>query len=148
MKLTSDFAAGQKFPEKYTCDGENISPPLTFDEVPQEAKSLLLVLRDNQSEDNFRIHWLVFNIPPQTKWVEEGTAPKGATEGLCTNNTLGYEGPCPKYYGGVSNYRFDLYALDIVLEVPHTTGYADINKLIEGHVIEKVSLNFHYNNLP
>src|SRR5437762_3345875 len=115
LELTCpEFKNGESIPQKYTCDGPNISPPLHIKKVPLNAKSLVLIIEDPSSTIPW-VHWLVFNIPPSATEFKENNIPEGATEGLCNGNTFGYEGPCPPE--NKHTYEFQLYALDIVLEL-------------------------------
>lgn len=99
MKISSPaFEDGTLIPSRYTCDGPNISPPLVFEDVPEGAKTLVLLVEDVDAPANPWVHWLVFNIPATTLNVPEGMIPPGGKEGLANNNTYGYEGPCPRYF--------------------------------------------------
>lgn len=138
MKLTSNFASGHQIPEKYTCTGEDISPPFTFDDVPAEAQSLVIVMQEDSGEGI--VHWLLYNIPAATKWMAEGDIPEGAVEGLCTNNTIGYGGPCPQYFKGQQHYRFKLYALDVYLQINHGADFKLIKTQMEGHILNIAEL--------
>lgn len=136
MHLNSPaFSYDQPVPEKYTCKGPNISPPLEFHEIPPAAKSLVLVVEDIDSQDQW-VHWLVYNIPPDTRKFDEGKLPAGAVDGLCNGGTHGYEGPCPKYFNGLHHYRFSLYALDTRLNIPESADTREIRRRMEGHVID------------
>src|SRR5690606_33654796 len=118
MKITSPaFADKQPVPEQYTCKGINVNPPLEFLDTPKESKSFVILVEDIDSSNQW-IHWLVYNIPADVSFFEEGTIPKGSVDGICNGGTRGYEGPCPKYFSGIHRYSFTLYALDIVLTVP------------------------------
>ena len=121
MKLASKaFAHGESIPAKYTCDGENISPPLEISDVPSEARSLVLIMDDpdvprNIREDGMWDHWVVFNIPPTIGDIPEASAPEG-TPGKGTSGDHGYFGPCPP--DREHRYFFKLYALDATLDLP------------------------------
>lgn len=139
MKITSSaFENGTEIPQKYTCEGPNINPPLSFWDVPEDAKSLVLMIEDPNAPAKPWVHWLVFNIPPNSDGFKENSIPKGAVEGLCNGNTFGYEGPCPPE--NVHNYLFKLYAIDKVLDIPNESDRKDVLKAIEGHVIEETQL--------
>jgi Raf kinase inhibitor-like YbhB/YbcL family protein len=98
MKLTSPaFDHGGKIPAKYTCDGENINPPLTISDVPTEARSMVLIMDDPDvpkqlREDGMWDHWVVFNIPASLRDIREGKEPRG-THGTGTGGNLNYYGP-------------------------------------------------------
>lgn len=140
MKLTSPaFASRQPVPVQNTCNGPNSSPPLEFIDIPKGTKSLALVVEDIDSSNHW-IHWLVYNIPPDTTHFDEGSAPEGAVDGICNGGTSGYEGPCPKYFKGVHRYSFMLYALDTVLSVPPMADIKVIEQEMRGHILETAEL--------
>lgn len=137
MKLTSKFANGQQIPKKYTCEGDDISPPFTFDDVPAGTKSLVLILTVNV--ENPPVHWHVINIPAGTKWVGEGELPPGGINATCSDNTLGYGGPCQRYDGDVT-YAFRLFALDTMLNLAHTARFEETAAAMEGHILATAEL--------
>ncbi|MFH0987483.1 MAG: YbhB/YbcL family Raf kinase inhibitor-like protein, partial [Patescibacteria group bacterium] len=92
---SSAFENNSSIPQKYTCDGENISPPLTISGEPQEAKDLVLILEDPDAPQGTFTHWTIWNIPLGIKEIEEGMAPEGAIEGQTDFGEIGYGGPCP-----------------------------------------------------
>jgi Raf kinase inhibitor-like YbhB/YbcL family protein len=143
MKITSPvFKNGETIPKKYTCEGENISPPLKFIEIPGSAKSLVLMVEDPDAEAKPWVHWLVFNIPPNGSGFDEAAVSKGSTMGLCNGNTFGYEGPCPP--SGEHKYFFKLYALDTLLNIPAESDRKKVLKEMEGHVLAEAVLMGRY----
>ncbi|SFC75879.1 hypothetical protein SAMN05421747_12357 [Parapedobacter composti] len=140
MEITSTFENDQEIPVRYTCMGLNISPPFTFHYVPSAAKSLVLIVEDVDATPAPWRHWHVFNIPPATTSVAEGTVPAGGTEGLCNNHTFGYEGPCPKYFSGTHHYWFRLYALDTMLDLPPESEPDEVLNAMQGHLLETATL--------
>ena len=95
MKITSSaFQEGGNIPSKFTCDGSDTSPPLQITGVPSEAKSLVLIADDPDAPSGLFTHWLVWNIPPQTNSISEGSAPKGV-HGTNDFGKSDYKGPCP-----------------------------------------------------
>src|SRR3989338_2241297 len=123
MKITSPvFENNGKIPEKYTCDSENVSPPLEFQDIPKNTKSLVLIMDDPDIPDfvkkKFNIevwdHWIVFNIPPTTTEILEGQNPTGLL-GKNTGGKNAYGGPCPP--DKEHRYLFKLYALDRMLNL-------------------------------
>lgn len=140
MEIKSTFENNREIPARYTCLGPNISPPLTFVNIPPEAKSLVLILEDVDADPKPWRHWHLFNIPPTTVRVEEGTIPQGGVEGLCNNHTFGYEGPCPRYFSGTHHYWFRLYALDTVLALPAASEPEQVLESMQGHVLETAVL--------
>lgn len=143
MQITSsEFGTGDLVPVKYTCEGPNISPPLTFVGVPDSAKSLVLMVEDPDAPAKPWVHWLVFNIPPTTLGFDEGCIAEGATEGLCNGNTFGYEGPCPPE--NEHQYLFKVYALDKVLDIPNESDRKVVLEEMEDHIIEEAVLSASY----
>lgn len=136
------FKEGERIPEKYTCEGLNVSPPLQFTGVPSNAKSLVLTVEDPDAPAKPWVHWLVFNIPPQCGGFEEAAVPEGAQEGLCNGNTFGYEGPCPPE--NEHAYLFKLYALDTVLDIPAASNRRQVLAAMEKHVVAESVLTGRY----
>ncbi len=147
MKLTSTaFEHQGKIPSKYTCDGANISPPLSISDVPSQAKSLVLILDDpdvpkHLRKDGMWDHWVVFNIPASLTEIKEGEEPEG-THGIGTSNNLDYNGPCPP--DREHRYFFKLYALDTELKLPEQAEKQQVEKAMEGHVLAKTELMGRY----
>lgn len=147
MKLTSSaFENEGKIPVKYTCDGENINPPLEITDVPPEAKSLVLIMDDPDvpthiREEGMWDHWIVFNIPPDTREIKEGREPEGVA-GLGTSGDAKYFGPCPP--DREHRYFFRLYALDNKLDLPEKTDKVTVEKEMTKHVIDKAYIMARY----
>jgi Raf kinase inhibitor-like YbhB/YbcL family protein len=147
MKLTSSaFSQGEKIPSIYTCDGDNVNPPLEITGVPHDAKSLVLIMDDpdvpkNLREDGMWDHWVVFNIPPDTRIVEENSEPEG-TPGIGTNGETGYFGPCPP--DREHRYFFKLFALDTLLDLPEKTTKTAVENAMAGHVLFHAELMGRY----
>ena len=117
FKLTSPaFNHGSQIPSQYTCDGEDINPHLVIHGVPPGAKSLALVMEDPDAPAGLWTHWVVWDIPPETKEIREHTAPIGTGEGLNSWGETGYGGPCPP--SGTHRYFFRLFALDTRIKLP------------------------------
>jgi len=141
MELKSPlFKHGEIIPEYYTCLGPNINPPLQIEDVPPNAKSLVLVFEDVDATPKPWTHWMLFNIPVVTGIIKEGSIPKGAVESLANNHSFGYEGPCPKYFKGTHPYWFRIYALDTQLDLPAATEREAIEEKMKDHIIEKAEL--------
>jgi len=139
MQLTSDaFANNQPIPAKYTCNGENSSPPLTIDDVPQAAKSLVLIMDDPDAPSGDWVHWTMWNISPATTAMAENTPPPGAIEGTTSFGKPGYGGPCPP--SGVHHYQFELYALDTELNLDSSAIKADLESAMKNHIIDQALL--------
>ena len=146
MLLTSpSFEEGGTIPKKFTCDGGNINPELIIQNVPEEARSLALIMHDPDAPaDRFPggfTHWVVWNIPPQTMLIKQESIPAGSREGMNTRSA-GYTGPCPP--SGTHRYEFRLYALDITLDIQENSGKAELESFMEGHVLEEVKLTGLY----
>ena len=139
MNIKSVFDHQTEIPINYTCFGPNVSPPLFIEGVPEEAKSLVLIFEDLNSAPLWT-HWMLFNIPPDTAEIKENSIPERAVEGLANNHTHGYEGPCPKYFEGIHHYRFRLFALDLILDLPAATEREVVEQQIANHIIAKADL--------
>ncbi len=135
------FEYGGIVPEKYTCFGPNINPPLQFIDLPEETESLVLIFEDVDASPKPWTHWTLFNISPSAKEVSEGNVPEGAIEGLCNNHTFGYEGPCGKYFKGTHHYWFRLYALSKMLDLPAASEREDVEEKMKEHIIAKAELS-------
>ena len=139
MKITSSvFEAYQLIPLKYTCDGEDINPPLTIEGVPAKAKSLVLIVDDPDSPSGNWDHWLVWNIDPQTKEIKENSVPLKAILGTNDFNKLEYGGPCPG--SGTHRYSFRVYALDNILNLEKGAGKSALEKAMASHILAQAEL--------
>jgi Raf kinase inhibitor-like YbhB/YbcL family protein len=139
MKLTSPaFDENQEIPKRYTCEDLNISPPLTFEDIPEMTESMVLVVEDPDAPSKPWVHWLVFNIPTTTTSVDEGTIPEGGIEGTANGGTRGYEGPCPPT--GEHRYVFTLYAINTRLALDLLANKDEVMKAIEGFILDKAEL--------
>ena len=144
MELTSSaFVNNGKIPEKYTCDGESISPPLEILQVPEEAKSLVLIMEDPDSvKSTGKIwdHWILFNISIGVFEIEEGEEP--GVKGVNSFGSKGYGGACPA--DGEHSYFFKLYALDAKLDLKEGALKEEIKEMMETHIIETAELIGRY----
>lgn len=138
------FKNGGAIPIKYTCDGDNISPPLEIRDIPKDTKSIVLIVEDPDvppsiKPDGIYHHWLVWDIPAGTGSIIEGKEPGGVT-GQNSSGTIGYIGPCPPY--GKHRYYFDVYALDIGhIGLNTETATADeIREEMERHILDSAQL--------
>ena len=130
MKILSPvFNHNSAIPSLYTCDGENINPPLMFEDVPTEAQSLVLISDDPDAPAGTWVHWTVWNISPSTKDIKENACPKEAVEGITSFGTTGYGGPCPP--SGEHRYFFKLYALDTILDLGPETDKERLEESIQ-----------------
>jgi len=135
---SSAFSEGSTIPEKYTCEGPDVSPPLSWSGVPEEAQSLVLIADDPDAPAGTWVHWVIFNIPPDTGEFPEGVTDLG-TEGKNDFNRTGYGGPCPPP-GNAHRYFFKLYALDTTLDLSPRATKQDLVKAMEGHVLAQGQL--------
>ena len=147
MQLKSAaFESGGKIPSKYTCDGSNISPPLQIEDVPPNAKCLVLILDDPDvphfvRKDRMWVHWVIYNTPPKTTVLAEGAIPPGLV-GKGTGGQLFYQGPCPP--DREHRYFFKLYALDAVLSLPEGATKEMVEAAMKEHIIGKTELMGKY----
>ena len=148
MTLTSpSFGAKAEIPAVHTCEGADTSPPLEWSGVPGRAKSLALVVDDPDAPDPKApkmtyVHWVLYNLPPATARLAEGAArgglPPGTREGKNDWKRTGYGGPCPPI--GRHRYFFKLYALDAELPDLGPATKPQLEKAMDGHVIEKAEI--------
>lgn len=147
--LSSAFENEGLIPSKYTCDGENINPPLEIREVPDSARSLVLLMDDPDVPRSIRPdgmwdHWTVFNIPASTAMIEENSVPAGVV-GLNSSGAGKYGGPCPP--DREHRYFFKLYALDTMLDLSASATKADVEKAMDGHINAEAVLVGKYNRI-
>ena len=129
--------ASSFIPIRYTCKGMDISPELRINGVPENSKSLALILDDPDAPVGTFVHWVVWNIPSDTKTLTTGQSPPGI-QGMTDFRKLGYGGPCPP--SGIHRYYFKLYALDTLLNLNSNSGKKDVEHAMQGHVIDKAEL--------
>ena len=140
MKLTSPaFCDKNPVPARYTCKEPVCSPPLEFLDVPETAKSLLVLVEDLDEARQF-VHWLVYNIPPRTTHIPEGKMCPEAKQGLSGNAQVGYVPPCPDEFSGIHRFSFTLYALDTLLDLPDDADRAIVLQAMDGHIIRQATL--------
>lgn len=132
------FADGGTIPQKYTCNGAGVTPPLDFANVPQTAHSLALEVTDPDAPNGTFTHWLVWNIPTNVTQFKEDNVPAGVIQGLSGFGTSKWGSPCPP--NGVHHYVFDLYALDNTLSLTASQSRDDFENAIKGHVVAQAKL--------
>jgi len=140
---SSVFDEGGMIPAKYTCDAENVSPPLSWSSLPDGTKSLALICDDPDAPVGTWVHWVVFNLPPDSDGLPEHVPPQkklsdGALQGLNDFRKIGYGGPCPP--GGTHRYFFKLYALDMVLDLQAGSTKAALERAMQGQVLAEARL--------
>jgi Raf kinase inhibitor-like YbhB/YbcL family protein len=144
---SSAFAENGLIPAKYTCDGADISPPLIWEQVPQETKSFALIVDDPDAPGRTFVHWVVYDIPPTIRQLSEQipagkTLAVGGFQGKNDFGKLGYGGPCPP--SGTHRYFFQLYALDQSLNLAAGANKSQILAAINNHVLAKAELIGRY----
>lgn len=144
MKITSTaFKEGGLIPSKYTCDGDNFSPQLSWSGTPDNTKSFAIICDDPDAPSGDWVHWVIYNIPSDIKELPENT-PKdktldnGAKQGKNDFGKTGYDGPCPP--GGTHRYYFRLYALDIVLDSDPGLTRDELLRVMQTHILDQMTL--------
>jgi|SRR3989344_4349999 len=144
MKIKSPaFEDNQIIPTIYTCDGDNINPHLDISEVPASAQSLVLIVDDPDAPDGTFTHWMLWNISPQVREIPEGGIPEGSIQGLNSAGRVGYIAPCPP--SGLHHYHFKLYALNRKLNITQNISRQELEREIDGSVVDKAELVGTYN---
>lgn len=128
---SSAFEHNQPIPSKYSCDEQNINPPLTIEGIPEGTKSLAVILDDPDAPRGTFDHWVMWNIAPTKNKIGEHQAP--GKEGLNSMGEKGYTGPCPPP-GKPHHYNFKVYALDTELSLPEESSKKDLEKAMKGHI--------------
>lgn len=139
------FADGDAIPTQYTCQGDNLSPPLSWTGIPEQTKSLVLIIDDPDAPDPLApkmtwVHWVLYNLPPDSGGLPEAAKnlPPGTKQGLNDWNKTGYGGPCPPI--GRHRYVHKLYALDIVLTGLNQPTKALIEQAMAGHILDQTEM--------
>lgn len=139
MQLSSRaFTNGGTIPRRYTCDGGNTSPQLAWQGMPTGTKSLALIMNDPDAPSGDFVHWVLMDIPSAFSELDEG----GKRVGVMGSNTfrkLGYNGPCPPP-GRAHHYFFKLYALDIILGLKPGASKAEVEKAMQGHILDQAQV--------
>jgi len=138
MQLTSPaFGQNDRLPQKYTCDGARNNPPLEIKEAPTGTQSMTLIMDDPDASMGTFDHWIAFNIPPETATIAEGQMRPG-TMGRNTAGESNYMPPCPPR--GEHHYVFKLYALDVKLNLQPGASKQEIERAMQGHILEQAEL--------
>jgi Raf kinase inhibitor-like YbhB/YbcL family protein len=141
------FSFGSDFPVKYTCDGEDVSPPLYWDDPPAGTQSFALILDDpDATTGRGWVHWIMFNIPTESRGLLEAVPAipeldDGSRHGRNSESWLRYTGPCPPF---TQRYFFTLYALDMLLELEAGASKEEIMQAIQGHILAQGELMGRY----
>lgn len=145
IQLTSaDFSHGGSIPRIHSCEGENLSPALAWEGVPVERRSLAVVCDDPDAPRGTWVHWVLYNLPGETVELSRGVPglpelPSGARQGRNDSGEIGYSGPCPPA-GKPHRYYFRLYALDIMLTLPHGVSRAELEDAMSDHILAQGTL--------
>jgi len=144
LTVVSAFAMGAAIPLKYAGGGENISPPLSWSQVPAGTASIAILCDDPDAPVGDWVHWVLFDLPPETVKLEAGVRRQaklssGGTQGLNDYNRSGYDGPWPPP-GKVHHYYFKVFALDTKLNLSGTARKTDLVKAIQGHILAQGQL--------
>lgn len=139
LKLSSQaFGNNAAIPAHYSCKGDNISPPLDIEGVPADTASLALIVHDPDAPNGDFTHWLVWNIDPSVKRINENSVPSGAIQGTSGFGDTKYGGPCPP--SGTHHYIFELYSLDSELDLPTSSGQTELKQAMQGHILDQTIL--------
>jgi Raf kinase inhibitor-like YbhB/YbcL family protein len=134
------FQDGGQIPPIYTCSGKNISPELIFGNIPEGTKSLALIMDDPDASRGITFnHWLIWNVSPKEAGIAEDSVPSGAMQGKNDAGKIGYSGPCPPS-GKPHHYRFKLFAISAILNIPNGSSLEQLEDAIDGHAIEQAQL--------
>jgi len=140
LTISSPAFKDQEFiPVKYSCDGENINPQLIIQNIPTGTKSLALIVDDPDALRGTFTHWVLFNILPQLKQIEENATPPGSLQEKNGAGSSKYTGPCPPP-GKIHHYYFKLFALDTILDLKEGISKADLERSIQAHILAQTSL--------
>jgi Raf kinase inhibitor-like YbhB/YbcL family protein len=147
LKSTA-FAPQSPIPVEHTCDGDDVSPELSWTGVPANAKSLVLIMDDPDAPPGTWVHWVLYDLPPKASGLPEGvleeeTLDGGGKHGVCWGvdslSRIGYHGPCPPP-GAPHRYYFKLYALDTMLGLAPRATKKDVERAMAGHVLAEAQL--------
>jgi hypothetical protein len=139
IKITSPvFNQGEEIPTKYSCNDINVSPPLEWDGLPDGTESIALIFDDADASNGAFVHWIIFNLPGDTNGLPEHVMGRellgdGSKQGLNSYGLVGYKGPCPPK--GTHRYFFNIYALDIKLDLPPLVGKEELLSAMEEHIL-------------
>jgi Raf kinase inhibitor-like YbhB/YbcL family protein len=148
IQITSPaFEDGGMIPQQYACDGDNISPPLSWGSVPEGTKSIALIVDDPDAPGGTFVHWVLYDLPAEVQDLPEDLPPDkafpvGGKQGINSTSRLGYTGPCPPR--GTHRYFFRLYALDTMTNLPAGETREKLREAMEGHILAQGQLMGRY----
>ncbi len=142
------FSAGEVIAKKFTCDGPDVSPALSWKDTPAAAQSFAIIMDDPDAPVGTWVHWVLYNLPANTKELPEGVEKKeqlatGALQGRNDFRRIGYGGPCPPP-GKPHRYYFKLYALDSKLDLKSGATKAEVERAMKGHILAQAELMGRY----
>ena len=145
---TTAFSAGEAIPKKFTCDGPDVSPKLSWGDPPAKTQSFTLIMDDPDAPGGTWVHWVLYDIPADAKELPEGVPKQeqlagGARQGRNDFGKIGYGGPCPPP-GKPHRYFFKLYALDSKLNLKSGATKAEIERTMKGHILAQAELIGRY----
>ncbi|WP_048165574.1 YbhB/YbcL family Raf kinase inhibitor-like protein [Palaeococcus pacificus] len=146
LKVSSVFKEGDVIPVKYTCEGADVSPPLKLEGLSKDAVSIAIIVDDPDAPIGTFVHWVAWNIPPMEEIPEgipklrELSSPIEVVQGRNDFGRIGYNGPCPPRGHGIHHYHFKVYVLDTKLDLSSGATKSELEKAMEGHVIQKGEL--------
>jgi Raf kinase inhibitor-like YbhB/YbcL family protein len=145
--ISPAFEEAGMIPSKYTCDGEDVSPPLKLEGVPENTQSIALISDDPDAPMGTWVHWVMWNIPADTTEISENVPPEeklpdGSVQGINDFRKHGYGGPCPP--GGTHRYYFKLYALDTKLDLAGSSDKQQLLNAMEEHILAEGRLMGKY----
>ncbi len=143
LSVQSSVIRQGRIPPHYTCDGDDVSPPLSWSGIPEGTKSLALIADDPDAPRGTWVHWVLYNLPPDLSDLPEDVRrdrelPNGARQGTNDFQRIGYGGPCPP--GGRHRYFFKLYALDTVLDLDPGATKEQLLRAMDGHVLAEAEV--------
>lgn len=145
MQITSAaFRDGERIPTRYTCDGENLSPPLEWDNAPERTESFAIICEDPDAPGGTWVHWVLYALPANTTKLKEsvpttGVLRDGGRQGLNDFSSTGYGGPCPPR-GRPHHYIFTLYAVDTRPELEQGASKEEVMSVLDGHILARATL--------
>ncbi len=147
LEISSPVIRNQQIPQHYTCDGDNVSPPLQWGDVPEGTKALALIVEDPDAPGGTFTHWVMYDIPPHVRQLPENVRhdevlPNGANQGINDFGKIGYGGPCPP--GGCHHYYFKLFALNTRLDLEPGATRDDLAEAMQGHILAETEIMGQY----
>ena len=141
------FEEGGMIPKKYTCDGQDVSPPLSWTSVPSGTKTIALICDDPDAPMGTWVHWVLYNLPADIQELPENVPPQktlanGAKQGTTDFRKIGYGGPCPP--SGTHRYYFKLYALDTEIKLDAGITKKQLLEAMKGHILAEGQLMGKY----